>query len=105
MPRKSDSIAIKNPFLDRRRKLLPCQEEMVVYWYKVLGVSITKIAKDFKVNKRLIQFLLFPERKKRNVELRLARVGTTGYYNKDEHTAAIREHRDYKKKLKLTESK
>jgi hypothetical protein len=96
MPYRREKIALNDPFLDRRRKLLPCQEEMVHYWYKVLGVSINKISRDFKVNKRLIQFILFPERKKKNVELRNARGGSQIYYNREEHNAAVKSLRQYK---------
>ncbi len=53
----------------------------------------------FKVNKRLIQFILFPERQKRNLELREQRGGSKIYYNKDRHTLAMSEHRKYKKEL------
>jgi len=98
MPYKTDKLTIKDPFLDRRTRLLPCQREMVHFWY-AKGNSITSISKLFNVNKRLIQFELFPERKKRNVELRHERVGTTGYYNREEHTEAMREHRRYKHNL------
>lgn len=95
MPRKTDLIKIADPFMDRRTKLLPCQREMVHHWYG-LDHSINSIAKMFRVNKRLIQFELFPERKKRNIELRQER---GSYYNKSKNTVAMREHRDYKKEL------
>lgn len=69
---------------------------MVVYSYKVLGVSITKIAKDFKVNKRTIQFILFPERLKKNKELRADRGGSQIYYDREKHNEAIKSLRHYK---------
>jgi transposase len=71
---------------------------MVVYWYKVMGMSITKIAKMFRVNKRLIQFILFPERQKKNLELRADRGGSTIYYDREYHNQAANEHRAYKYK-------
>lgn len=95
MPRITDTQAIKCPFLDRRTKLLPCQKEMCIYWHNN-GSSINSIAKMFKVNKRLIQFILFPERQKRNVELRHERGGTMIYYNKKKHAETTKEHRQYK---------
>lgn len=98
MPSKLDKKAIKDPFLDKRRKLIPCQEEMVKYWFE-RGNSITSIAKMFKVNKRLIQFLIFPERKVKNIEDRRIRGGSNIYYNKDEHTISMKKHRDYKKEI------
>jgi len=98
MPYITDKKALKDPFLDRRNKLLPCQREMVVYWHKIIGASINNIAKTFHVNKRLIQFILFPERLKKNKELRADRGGSKIYYDRQEHNAAMRDHRRYKYK-------
>lgn len=99
MPSKTDVIAISDPFMDRRIKLIPCQREMVHWWYKQ-GTSINKIAKIFGVNKRLIQFELFPERKQKNIQDRQDRGGTMVYYKGgDKWAETVREHRNYKKKL------
>lgn len=98
MPRKTDIQPLNSPFLDRRTKLLPCQKEMVVYWYNT-GTGINALARMFKVNKRLIQFILFPERKVKNLQDRQDRGGWEQYYNKEDNTKAIKEHRDYKKKV------
>lgn len=98
MPRKTDLLALNDPFLKKNVKLLPCQKEMVKHWYDK-GTSITQIAKDFKVSKRLIQFVLFPERHKLNLEYRKERGGSTIYYEKEKHTKAIKVHRIYKKEV------
>ncbi len=98
MPYSTDKKALKDPFLDRRRKLLPCQEEMIKVYHKA-GTSINQLSRDFKVNKRLIQFLLFPERKKKNVELRNDRGGSKIYYDRLEHNEAMNDHRRYKYKV------
>jgi len=95
MPYKIEKIAIKNPFLDKRTKLIPCQKEMVKYWY-MAGKSINSIAKMFKVNKRLIQFMLFPDRHKKNLADRKDRGGSKQYYVKEKHTKAVNKHRHYK---------
>ena len=50
----------------------------------------------FKVNKRLIQFVIFPDRQKKNIEDREARGGTKQYYNRLEHNEAMKDHRKYK---------
>lgn len=102
MPAYADYHTIKDPFLDRRTKLLPCQREMVHHWYE-RGHSITSIAKLFHVNKRLIQFELFPERRKKNIEHRRDRGGSSIYYNKESHTKAIANYRKYKHKLFVNE--
>lgn len=99
MPYTTDAIALADPFLNRRVKLLPCQREMVKYWHEVQGAGIRAIARLFKVDKRTIQFILFPERQKRNTELRKERGGSKIYYNREKHTTAIREHRIYKHKV------
>lgn len=98
MPYKTDKLAIADPFLDRRTKMLPCQKEMAIYWFNA-GKSIASIAKLFRVNKRLIQFLIYPERKKANLEHRQARGGTKQYYNREDHNQEMKEHRQYKHKI------
>jgi hypothetical protein len=98
MPRKTDTIAIGNAFQDRRVKLLPCQRERVIVMHKE-GASINSIARMFNVNKRLIQFIIFPERQKLNLEHRKDRGGSSIYYDRQKHTDAVREHRNYKKQI------
>lgn len=98
MPSKYDSAKIADPFLKRSAKLLPCQKEMMHYWHGN-GLSIGKIAKLFGCSKRLVQFELFPERHKKNLELRHERGGSAAYYVKQIHTAAIKKHRQYKNRL------
>ena len=92
MPYKTEKIKINDPFLDRRTKLIPCQKEMVLYWYN-LGTSIRAIARMFHVDKRLIQFVLFPERKEKNIADRLERGGSKQYYDKKKNTNYMRKHR------------
>jgi hypothetical protein len=98
MPRITDTIPIDCPFLRKNTKLLPCQKEMVVYWGK-RGASQRRLANMFNVSRRLIQFILNPDAHKKNLERRHERGGSKMYYKKDEHTKAIREHRQYKKEL------
>lgn len=96
MPFKTDKIAINDPFLSRRTKLLPCQKEMIKWWYGNSYISINGLARMFKVNKRTIQFILFPERLEKCKQHRADRGGSKIYYNKEEHTRSVREHRQYK---------
>ena len=98
MPRKSDTKSISDPFLDRRTKLLPCQKEMVKYWYDQ-GESVRAITRMFQVSRRLIQFVLFPERKTKDLENRRDRGGSKAYYHKEYHAQKTREHRNHKKNL------
>lgn len=101
MPRKTDTIKIDDPFLKRSCKLLPCQKEMVISLHNS-GASIHSLSKLFKVDRRLIQFIIYPERHKKSLELRKERGGSKIYYIKEKHTKAIREHRNYKKDIKIT---
>ena len=93
---KMDKIPLADKHLDRRVKLLDCQREMVKYWHN-LGTSIHGLSRMFHVNKRLIQFILFPERQKRNVELRRERGGYKN--NPEDHLQATRSIRKYKQQL------
>ncbi len=97
MPYKTDKQKLGSPFLSKRVKLLPCQKEMIKYWHE-LGTSIHGLAKMFKVNKRTIQFILFPERLELNKLHRKQRGGSKVYYDKDYHKEKIKEHRHYKYK-------
>lgn len=101
MPFKTDKLSLNDPFLDRRTKLLPCQKEMVIYWYKE-GTSIRGLSRMFKVDRRTIDFIVHPERLVRNKELREERGGSNVYYNREKHTKAIREHRQHKYKTLST---
>ena len=98
MPYKSEKEILGDPFFKKSAKLLPCQKEMCLYWYNT-AASINSIARMFKVSKRLIQFILFPERHKKNLADRQDRGGSSIYYKKEMHTKAIKEHRQYKKQL------
>jgi transposase len=95
MPNKIDKIAIADAFLKRSAKLLPCQKEMVLYWHNK-GMSQRKLAAMFSVSRRLITFIIDPKKHKRNLEVRNENGGSKAYYNRDNHTKAIREHRKYK---------
>ena len=98
MPYKTDKIAIDCVFFDRRTKILPCQKAMIPIWWKA-GASIRSIARMLGVDKRNIQFILFPDRKKKNIKDRKIRGGWKVYYDKEYNTKTQREHRKYKYKL------
>jgi hypothetical protein len=92
MPYKFQTNKVKLPVdKDRRRKILP--EE---HWYiKVLfqsGWAIRAIAREYGVDHRTIQFILFPER----LEASRANRDWRNYYIKDKHAVTMREHRRYK---------
>ena len=64
------------------------------------GHSINGLARRFNVNKRLIQFELFPERKIKNLEDREKRGGSKKYYEGGEKWAEVmRNHRRRKHEI------
>lgn len=65
MPYKIEKIKIDDPFLDRRTKLIPCQKEMVLYWWAE-GKTANYIARMFKVSVRMIEYLVKPGSQKRS---------------------------------------
>jgi transposase len=90
MPRKTDTIAINDHFIDKRTKLLPCQKERVVAMYGTGNYSQRDLAKMFKVSKRLIQFTLDPEKLKRAKAQFAERQKGGKYYDKDKHTENVK---------------
>ncbi len=94
-----DSIKIDSPFLDRRVKLLPCQRERIFQMHHKEGYGIRPLTRIFKVDRRLIQFICFPERHQKNLELREARGGSGNYYRTEKHKESMRRHRTYKREI------
>lgn len=95
MPYKTDKMKLDSPFLDRRVKLLPCQKEMVASLH-TRGASISGIARMYGVSKRLIQFIIFPEKLAMSLKRRAERGGSKIYYDREYHNQKTKEHRHYK---------
>ena len=100
MPYKSEGIKIASTKHDRRRKLTSSDKVIIVSSHAG-GVSKRQLSREYKVSRRLIDFIICPEKHKRNLELRKERGGSKMYYVKKTHTVAVREHRRYKQKLYL----
>ena len=98
MPFLTQKIKYDDPFLDKRCKLLPCQKEMILQ-YRNEGWSQRQLASRFNVSRRLIQFILDPEKLKANLQQRFESGGSKQYYKKEEHTVAIRETRRRKQAI------
>lgn len=98
MPSIVDPMRVDSPILDRRVKMLPCQKEQAVRMHQA-GMSITSIGKWYHVNKRTIQFLLFPGRQAKNLLDRAKRGGSKRYYDKEQHRESMADHRKYKEEL------
>lgn len=95
MPYIIDKIAIDCEILDRRTKILSCQRLLILDLHTE-GMGIRAIARRYKVDKRIIQFILFPDRKKKNLKDRELRGGTKYYYDKEKHKESTKDHRYYK---------
>ena len=99
MPRISDSVPINNPSLDRRVKLTDEQREQIRNEYNAGDTSYQKLADEYGVSKRLVMFIVNPDKEIIAREQFKQRQKDGRYYNKEEHTKQVKEHRDYKKKL------
>jgi hypothetical protein len=82
---------------DRRIKLTDEQKDEI----KSLGDnhSQRELARMYGVSRRLIQFIIYPEKLEENKKRRAERGGSAVYYDKEKHRQSMKEHRDYKKSL------
>lgn len=85
---------------NRRRKLSDADREQIRKAYKN-GCSINGLARTFGVSKRLIQFMLFPEREEHCKKLRALRGGSAHYYDRERNNRFQRDTRNYKQKIYL----
>lgn len=99
MPRKSEKAVLSGTKHDRRVKVTPQQKVEIRALYEAGGISQRKLALMFGVSRRLISFILFPEKQAENIKLRQERGGTMRYYDKEKHRKTVKEHREYKEKL------
>jgi hypothetical protein len=83
------------PELDRRIKIQKSEHPRIKLLH-AQGVAIRAIAREYGVDKRLIQFILFPERQKVMYQARVARGGSMQYYDKNKWREVMKEHRHYK---------
>ena len=97
MPAIVDHVTVGTNY-DRRRRLSDDDREDIKRDHAA-GDSIHAIARCYGVSRRLVQFILYPERHEENKVRRRARGGSRAYYDKNKHTNAMRDHRAYKKEL------
>lgn len=84
---------------DRRIKLTEDDKEEIRKIYSQGLISQRKLAEMFNVSRRSIQFVLDPEKLKRNNEQRIERAKDGRYYQKENQKKYMREYRRQKKKL------
>lgn len=85
---------------DRRKKLTDDQKEEIKLMYKD-GMGVREIARKFEgtCSRRLIQFVIFPERLIQLQERNRLNEHWKKYHKKEELTKAVRSWRRYKKQL------
>lgn len=100
MPYKSEKIKIEGTKLDRRRKLTEDQKDYIRWLREEEGLSQRKLAAMFGVSRRLITFILDPEKEKSN-KARGKQLRKEGRYKytKEQWAEVMKEHRHYKEKL------
>lgn len=99
MPYKSEKIKIEGTKFDKRVKLT--QEDKKDIFENALGLSQRELARMYGVSRRTIQFILDPQKLIENKKRREERGGWKQYYNREDQTISIREHRKYKQELML----
>ncbi len=100
MPYKNTPLKIPEKF-DKRIKLSTQDKINIKTSYDAGGVSQRALAKQYGVSRRLIVFVIYPERLAENYANRVANGGSKQYYDKDKHTIAMRTHRKHKQELYL----
>lgn len=85
------------PDKDRRRKLTPAEREAIRE--NPEGLSTRALAARYGVSKRLVQFILDPAKHAANLEARQKRGGSRQYYDRAEHSEAVRETRRHRTRV------
>lgn len=75
---------------------MPCQKELIKQYYSTGAWSQRALARRFQVSRRLICFVLFPDKLQKNIEDRNARGGSKIYYEKESHNEAVNNYRRFK---------
>ena len=81
---------------DRRIKLTDEQRQEIRRLYNKGLLSIRGLARAYNVDKRLVQFILFPERHERSKQLLAERGGAKRYYVPEKNRKAMSNCRKYK---------
>lgn len=100
MPYKSEKIKIAGTEYDRRMKLTQEDKAYIRFLREQEKMSQKELAAMFGVSRRLITFIIDPEKEKRNKQ-RVKELRAEGRYKytKDEWALVMRQHRRYKQTL------
>lgn len=99
MPYKFEKTPINNPKYDKRVKLTDEDRENIRKEYTTGLISQRQLAEKYGVSKRLIQFVLSPEKAKEAKQQFLERQKDGRYYNKEKHKEYMKNYRNHKKEL------
>lgn len=101
------SKKVEYPKLPReksKRVKIPLSDHESIRFRALNGrAGIRELAREYGVDKRLIQFIVYPERKEQNLKRRTERGGWKKYYDKDKNTEYMRKHRIHKHELQHDE--
>ena len=98
IPYKSEYTHKKIPRrLDKRVKISLEDREEIKRQYK--NSSQRKLPEAWGVSRRLIQFILDPDKKKRDLQLRKLRGGSKSYYDREKQVKAAQKTRIRRKEL------
>lgn len=86
--------------LDRRVKITEDQKEAIRTAYHFEHKAQRQIARETGISRRMISFILFPERLEHNAKLYKERRKDGRYYDSQKHRLAMKTHRHYKQTIK-----
>lgn len=101
MPIKSEVDKLLIPKELNRSIKLTEEDKVNIISNHYKGMSQRALARYFNVSRRLISFVLFPERLLINKQQRLESGGSKQYYNKDKQKFYSQKTREYRKQLEL----
>lgn len=99
MPYKFEKVPINNPKHDKRFKLTDEDRANIREEYATGMTSQRNLAQKYGVSRRLIQFILNPEKQKVAKQQFAARQKEGRYYDKEKHKVYVQKHRKHKKDL------
>jgi hypothetical protein len=106
MPYKCETQHVKLPKdKDRRIKLTDEDRKVIIFLYYSDNPWLSYLAKKFWVSKRLIDFIVHPEKEKIVKEQYRIRRLDKRYYNKDKHREAVKNTRRHRQKVLVTNLK
>lgn len=99
MPYHFDRIYKQIPRSKDNRVKIPLDEHKNIRDKYICGKSIHALAQEYNVDRRLIQFILFPERREKNLADREARGGYKQYYDTEKNRVYQKTCRHHRKEI------